>query len=143
MNHLALNALSLDEICALGERLDIGELQRRAGALRDQGFGNQLTYSPKVFIPLTELCRDVCHYCTFAKTPKRLEAPYMELEQVLAVARRGKAAGCHEALFTLGEKPELRYRQARLWLAERGYQSTIDYLAAVARAVLDEVGEAT
>ena len=90
----------------------MGEARER----RDRSFGRVLTYSPKVFIPLTQLCRDVCHYCTFAKSPSRLSAAYMSLDEVLAVAREGEAAGCTEALLTLGEKPELRYKAAREWL---------------------------
>lgn len=99
-----------------------------------------MTYSPKVFIPLTSLCRDRCGYCTFAKAPHRLEAPYLSIEQVLHVARAGAAAGCHEALFTMGEYPESRYPQAREWLERHGYSDTIDYLVHAAQAVLDETG---
>lgn len=112
----------------------------RAAALRDHGHGSRITYSPKVFIPLTMLCRDRCGYCTFAKPPAHLDAPYMALDEVLDIARRGAAAGCHEALFTLGEAPEERYPAALDWLAARGYTSTIDYLVAAARAVLNETG---
>src|SRR5581483_7909825 len=97
-----------------------------------------VTYSPKVFIPLTKLCRDVCHYCTFARPPRRGERAYMTLEEVLDVARAGERAGCREALFTLGDKPELRYRAARDELAALGFASTLDYLAAAARAVLEQ-----
>jgi FO synthase len=93
-----------------------------------------------VFIPLTELCRDRCGYCTFAKAPARVDAPYLTPDQVLAIARRGADAGCHEALFTLGERPEERYPAARAWLDERGYESTIAYLVAAAAAVRDETG---
>lgn len=131
---------TLDEVDTLGRDLPLHELVQRAQQLRNEGFGTQLTYSPKVFIPLTELCRDVCHYCTFAKTPKRLTAPYLELDAVVDIATQGRDAGCHEALFTLGEKPELRYREARDWLGERGYTSTIDYLADAAKAVFDATG---
>lgn len=99
-----------------------------------------MTYSPKVFIPLTSLCRDRCGYCTFAKAPHRLEAPYLSIDQVVEVARAGAAAGCHEALFTMGEYPESRYPQARQWLDEHGYADTIDYLVSAAQAVLDETG---
>jgi len=93
-----------------------------------------------VFIPLTSLCRDRCGYCTFAKSPHRVESPYLSIESVLEVARAGAAAGCHEALFTLGEYPEFRYEEARAWLDEHGYASTIDYLAVAAAAVLTETG---
>lgn len=116
------------------------ELIARAGAVRDAAHGTRVTFSPKVFIPLTKLCRDRCGYCTFAQPPARLESPYLELEDVLVLARRGAAAGCHEALFTLGEAPEERYPAARAWLDEHGYASTTDYVAAAARAVLDETG---
>jgi FO synthase len=99
-----------------------------------------ITYSPKVFIPLTSLCRDRCGYCTFAKSPHRVESPYLSIESILEVARAGAAAGCHEALFTLGEYPEFRYEEARAWLDENGYANTIEYLAAAAAAVLAETG---
>ena len=131
---------SKNEALALAEFADTRALARVASDLRDQGFRNVVTYSKKVFIPLTHLCRDVCHYCTFAQTPKNLDHPFMEIPQVLDVARQGANLGCKEALFTLGEKPELRYRVAREWLAENGYQSTLDYLAHAARAVYEETG---
>ena len=99
-----------------------------------------VTYSPKVFIPLTTLCRDVCGYCTFARPPRRGERAYLPVEEVLEIARSGAAAGCTEALFTLGDKPELRYRVAREELAELGFASTIEYLAYCAGRVLDETG---
>ena len=99
-----------------------------------------VTYSPKVFIPLTKLCRDVCHYCTFARPPRTGERAYMSADEVLAVARAGAEAGCHEALFTLGDKPELRYRVAREELAELGYETTIEYLARMCDRVLEETG---
>jgi FO synthase len=102
--------------------------------------GTVVTYSPKVFIPLTKLCRDVCHYCTFARPPRRGERAYMSEEEVLAVARAGEAAGCREALFTLGDKPELRYRVARGELAELGCETTVEYLARCAKLVLEETG---
>ena len=99
-----------------------------------------VTYSPKVFIPLTKLCRDVCHYCTFAAPPRRGERAYMSADEVLDVARAGAAAGCREALFTLGDKPERRYRAAREELAELGCETTIEYLVRMCRLVLDETG---
>src|SRR5438093_7815821 len=111
-----------------------------ARALRDEGHGPLVTFSPKVFIPLTKLCRDVCHYCTFARPPRRGERAYMSIDEVLDVARAGAAAGCTEALFTLGDKPELRYRAAREELAALGCQTTLEYLARAAKAVLDETG---
>jgi FO synthase len=118
----------LDELCA------------EARALRDEGHGRLVTYSPKVFVPLTKLCRDVCHYCTFARPPRRGERAYLALDEVLEVARAGAAAGCREALFTLGDKPELRYRAARDELAELGCTTTLEYLHRAAAAVLEETG---
>jgi FO synthase len=119
---------------------DLPSLMARAAALRDSGHGRLHSYSPKVFIPLTHLCRDVCHYCTFARPPRRGEAAFMTLEQVLDVARAGAAAGCTEALFTLGDKPELRYGAARDALAELGHATTLSYLEEAARLVLNETG---
>src|SRR4051794_4909464 len=116
------------------------DLMARAAARRDGAHGNRITFSPKVFIPLTMLCRDKCGYCTFAKPPAHLVSPYLELDEVLAIARRGAALGCHEALFTLGEAPEARYPDAASWLQQRGYASTVDYLVAAAAAVLTETG---
>src|ERR671914_1692476 len=116
------------------------ELCAEARRLRDQGHRPLVTYSPKVFVPLTTLCRDVCGYCTFARPPRRGERAYMTLDEVLEIARAGAAAGCHEALFTLGDKPELRYRVARDELRALGYETTLEYLAVAARAVLDETG---
>jgi FO synthase len=102
--------------------------------------GTVVTYSPKVFIPLTKLCRDVCHYCTFARPPRRGERAFMSEEEVLVVARAGAEAGCREALFTLGDKPELRYRVAREELARLGCETTVEYLARCAKLVLEETG---
>lgn len=115
-------------------------LQAEARLRREARGLARMTYSPKVFIPLTRLCTDVCHYCTFATTPSRLEAPYLTPEQVLAIARDGAAAGCKEALFTLGDAPERRYAAARDWLAERGFARTIDYVRHCAELVLKETG---
>lgn len=108
--------------------------------IRDERFGTRITYSPKVFVPLTTLCRDRCGYCTFAKSPARTDAPYLTPDEVLSIAVRGAAAGCHEALFTLGECPESRYAVARDWLAEHGYSSTVDYLVAMCELVREETG---
>jgi len=116
------------------------ELLALARARRDEAFGSVVTYSPKVFIPLTMLCRDKCGYCTFAQPPARLEAPYLTPDQVLEIARAGADAGCHEALFTLGENPEARYPVARDWLNRHGYDSTVHYVAAMAELVLEETG---
>jgi FO synthase len=118
----------------------LAELTEQARLLREQGKGRLVTYSPKVFIPLTKLCRDVCHYCTFAAPPRKGERAYMSADEVLEIARAGAAAGCHEALFTLGDKPERRYRAAREELARLGCATTIEYLVQMCRLVLDETG---
>ncbi|MEY3033956.1 MAG: synthase, partial [Actinomycetota bacterium] len=118
----------------------LDELMSQARQIRDRYHGSRVTYSPKVFIPLTMLCRDTCGYCTFAQPPARLESPYLTPDQVLAIAKQGAKLGCHEALFTLGEAPEERYAVAREWLDAHGYASTVDYLVAMARLVLDETG---
>jgi FO synthase len=123
--------------------VDIGDtaaLAAIAGQWRDHAHRNVITYSRKVFIPLTQLCRDVCHYCTFARTPKKIGQAYMPLEEVLTLCHEGAAMGCQEALFTLGEKPELRYGAARQALAQMGYDSTLAYLRDVAARVLEETG---
>ena len=120
-----LLAAPLEEILAEGRRLRFGPL---------------ITYSPKVFIPLTTLCRDVCGYCTFARPPRRGERAFMTEDEVLAIARAGAAAGCREALFTLGDKPELRYEVARRELRDLGCETTIEYLERSARLVLEETG---
>ena len=99
-----------------------------------------ISYSRKVFIPLTKLCRDVCSYCTFAQAPQPGKRAYLTADEVLAIARQGARMGCHEALFTLGEAPEEKYKVARDWLDEHGYASTVEYLAAMCRLVLDETG---
>ena len=129
-------ALSVDEVEALlvARGPDLERLMGVAGRLRDLGHGSTVTYSRKVFIPLTMLCRDHCHYCTFAKPPAKLEAPFLTPEEVVAIAEAGRQLGCKEALFTLGDKPEERYPVARDWLAERGYASTLDYVRAMAIA---------
>jgi FO synthase len=128
---------------ARGDQFD--ELLAAAGRVRDahlaaEGRTGLVTYSRKVFIPLTRLCRDRCHYCTFVTVPGRLPAAYLERDEVLEIARQGAAAGCKEALFTLGDRPEDRWPAAREWLDARGYSSTIDYLRSVAIAVLEETG---
>ena len=121
-------------------QMPLAELMTLAGAERDLAYGRRVTYSPKVFIPLTMLCRDRCGYCTFAKAPARLTSPYLTPEEVLQIARAGKEAGCHEALFTLGERPELRYPLAQEWLDSQGFASTVDYLVHCCRLVLEETG---
>lgn len=132
--------LSDAEALALADIHETEVLARLASRLRDEKHGTLITYSRKVFIPLTQLCRDVCHYCTFAKTPKRIEQAYLPIDEVLALCRQGAALGCQEALFTLGEKPELRYSAARNALAEMGFATTLDYVQEVARRVLEETG---
>src|SRR3954447_12092462 len=126
----------LDELAALPP----ADLRAMARAVRDARTGTRVTYSPKVFIPLTMLCRDRCGYCTFAPPPPRVDTPSLPPERVLRIARAGARQGCHEALFTLGERPEERYPVALEWLREHGYASTVEYLAAMCRLVLDEVG---
>jgi FO synthase len=130
-------------LTASGEALD--KLMVTAGRVRDQGLEDAgrsgiITYSKKVFIPLTRLCRDRCHYCTFATTPGRVESPYLSPDEVLEIARQGAALGCKEALFTLGDAPEDRWDAAKQWLDEAGYDSTLDYVRAMAVRVLEETG---
>jgi len=120
--------LSLQQLCGL------------ANELRDAGHGSRISYSRKVFIPLTRLCRDFCHYCTFATTPKNLDSAYMSADEAVSIARQGQAMGCKEALFTLGEKPELRHAAARQTLDRLGFSTTLEYVAHVAGRVLAETG---
>jgi FO synthase len=134
--HLPTHADALE----LADERDLAPLLSTASALRDSYHRNVISYSKKVFIPLTQLCRDVCHYCTFAKPPVPGQRAYMTPEQVLEIARAGAATGCKEALFTLGDKPELRYKVARRELDEMGYPSTIAYLVAMAKLVHEETG---
>ncbi|MDH3452804.1 MAG: 5-amino-6-(D-ribitylamino)uracil--L-tyrosine 4-hydroxyphenyl transferase CofH [Gammaproteobacteria bacterium] len=119
---------------------DLPSLLAAAADLRDQGHGDNISYSKKVFIPLTRLCRDVCHYCTYAKTPRHIERAYMTPAEILSTARAGQAAGCKEALFTLGDKPELRYPAARDALEAAGHTTTLEYVAAMAKRVFEETG---
>src|ERR1700756_2913789 len=132
--------LDRERALALGDCNDISALTAAAAARRDDAHGRFVSYSRKVFIPLTQLCRDVCHYCTFAKAPRRLKSAYLSAEEVLAIALAGKAADCKEALFTLGDKPEARYAAARAALDAAGAASTLDYLARMAKLVLEETG---
>jgi len=129
-------AASDDELLAA----PLQELLSCARSIRDLRYKSRVTFSPKVFIPLTMLCQDRCGYCTFAKPPARISEAYLSPEQVLAIARAGEQAGCHEALFTLGERPELRYPAAAAWLAEHGFSSTVEYLAHCCRLVTEEGG---
>jgi len=124
---------------ALDELLTVASRVRDAGLVAE-GRPGVVTYSKNVFIPLTRLCRDRCHYCTFATVPHRLPAAFLERDEVLEIARAGAAAGCKEALFTLGDRPEDRWPAAREWLEARGYGSTLDYVRASAIAVLEETG---
>ncbi len=121
-------------------QLPTSELAARAREIRRGSFGTRVTYSPKVFIPVTRLCRDRCGYCTFASQPSSLEAPFLTPDEILGLASAGADAGCHEALFTLGEAPEDRYAEARRWLDEHGYASTVAYVAAMTALVLEETG---
>ena len=135
------DGLEFDKEClTFIDELDLRELTYRARELTLSGFGVRIGYSPKVFIPLTHLCRDVCHYCTFAAPPRKGARAFMTIEEVLHVARQGAAAGCIEALFTLGDKPELRYAQAREELSAMGFDSTLSYLEYCARRVFEETG---
>ena len=123
----------------------LSELMAHAARVRDLGLQHAgrpgvVTYSRKVFVPLTRLCRDRCHYCTFATTPHRLPAPFLSVDEVLQIARQGAALGCKEALFTLGDRPEARWPAARGWLDEAGYDSTLAYVRACAVAVLEQTG---
>jgi FO synthase len=120
------------------EAKPIEELMAEARALRTAGHGRSVSYSRKVFIPLTRLCRDTCGYCSFATTPSKTKSAYLLPDEVLAIARAGQRAGCHEALFTLGDKPELRYEVARTALRELGHATTVGYLAAMCELILRE-----
>lgn len=133
-------AAKADDIIAALDALPLGTLLDTAEALTLDGHGAIVTYSRKVFIPLTKLCRDVCHYCTFAHTPAQVAEAYLDRDAVLAIARAGAAMGCREALFTLGDKPEARYSAAREALGKLGHETTLSYLAEVAALVFDETG---
>lgn len=147
-----LSALSLED-AALGRPLEddqaralvgatadaLAAMCEAAGRMRDLGKGRVVSFSPKVFIPLTHMCRDFCGYCIFRKTPEQAgDTLYMSPEQVLDVAKAGQRLGCTEALFTLGERPEVRYPEAKAWLEERGFKTTLEYVAYVNRLVLEE-----
>jgi FO synthase len=125
---LSARGAALDALCAVAARV------------RDGAYGGRVTYSRKVFIPLSHLCRDACGYCTFAWPPRADTPAFLSVEQVLDIARAGQAAGCKEALFTLGDRPEERYPAAREWLEARGYHTTLEYLRAAAIAVIEETG---
>ena len=124
---IAANGSSLNDLCYA------------ASQMRDAGKGKTVTFSPKVFIPLTRLCRDFCSYCTFRQDPTEAgDSLYLTREEVLSVARAGQRLGCTEALFTLGERPEVRYPEAKEWLAHRGYRTTLEYLTAMCKMVVEE-----
>ena len=149
-------ALNLDEaaLAMTARDDDLADLCASAARVRDAGLessgrrgpagGRPVTYSRKVFVPVTHLCRDTCHYCTFVTVPGKLRAAgrgmYLEADEIVDIARRGAASGCKEALFTLGDRPEARWPEARQWLEERGYDSTLDYVRAAAIRVLEETG---
>jgi FO synthase len=132
--------LSRDQAMALAACEDLAPLCAAAEEITLASHGEHVSFSKKVFIPLTKLCRDVCHYCTFAQTPKSGERAYLSLDEVVSIARAGRDAGCKEALFTLGDKPEMRYRAAREALEGLGHDSTLAYLEEAAKRVLDETG---
>ena len=133
-------AFSREEALKLADISDTAALCKIARGMRDSYYGSNVTYSKKIFVPLTYLCRDVCHYCTFAKTPRRIENPYLSVDEVLSICREGAKLGCQEALFTLGEKPELRYKVAREALTSLGFETTLEYVAHVAERVMTETG---
>ena len=145
----ARDGVALDEaesaVLLQARGADLDDLCRSAARIRDQGLvaagrPGVITYSKKVFIPLTRLCRDRCHYCTFATTPGRVPAPFLSADEVLEIAEAGRILGCKEALFTLGDRPEDRWPAARTWLAEAGYSSTLDYVRAMSIRVLEATG---
>ncbi|WP_354529723.1 bifunctional FO biosynthesis protein CofGH [Nakamurella sp. UYEF19] len=145
----ARDGVALDEVEAgvllQARGSDLDDLCRSAARVRDQGLISAgrpgvITYSKKVFIPLTRLCRDRCHYCTFATTPGRVPAPFLSVDEVLEIAEAGRLLGCKEALFTLGDRPEDRWDAARTWLDEAGYSSTLDYVRALSIRVLESTG---
>jgi FO synthase len=140
MTNILKKSISNVEAHNLSQNEDLENLMARARILRDEGHGNTITYSRKVFVPLTHLCRDVCHYCTFARVPRHIGQPFLSVDQVVALCEDGAKLGCQEALFTLGEKPELRYKVARESLAEMGFQTTIEYVTHCATRVLNETG---
>src|SRR3546814_3485643 len=121
------NPVTRAQAYALLDQADWRTLAAQAASLRERGWGTRISYSRKVFVPLTQLCRDVCHYCTFAQTPRHLEKPYLEPEDVLRIARDGAALGCKEVLFPLGDKPEMRYARERDALAQLGFATPLGY----------------
>ncbi|WP_156439651.1 5-amino-6-(D-ribitylamino)uracil--L-tyrosine 4-hydroxyphenyl transferase CofH [Bradyrhizobium valentinum] len=140
LDTLRRSEISASEVLSLVSDVSLSDLMAMAASRRDEAHGRKISYSRKVFIPLTQLCRDVCHYCTFAHAPQRGQRAYLTIGEVLAIARAGREAGCKEALFTLGDKPELRYGPAERELHEMGFASTLAYLQEAARAVFCETG---
>lgn len=126
------------DLFACVEDQELNDLCAVAARIRDSGRGKVVTFSPKVFLPLTRLCRDFCGYCTFRQDPASAENLYMTPEEVLEIARQAEQLGCTEALFTLGERPEQRYQEARDWLGHRGYQTTLEYLTDICKMVVEE-----
>src|SRR5262245_32623905 len=133
-------SLARGEAVALAEVEWLGELLEAASEVREQGKGRTVSFSKKVFIPLTTLCRDYCSYCTFRKDPGQPGAHFMTPAEVLALAEAGRRAGCKEALFSLGDQPERIFAEARELLARQGFSRTLDYLAAMCELVLEQAG---
>ncbi len=134
------SGVSRDQALLLAERAELHSLLRAAAELRNQSKGRSVSYSKKVFIPLTHLCRDYCGYCTFRSDPTEGVRPYMTPDEVLAVAEAGRRAGCKEALFSLGDQPEVVFPEAKAFLRKQGFERTLEYLAAMSQLVLDETG---
>src|SRR5215467_6243677 len=138
--NFACRGLSRAEALELIEHADLASLLRQASELRDQGKGKVVSYSRKVFIPLTHLCRDYCGYCTFRSDPRPGVPAYLTPEEVLAVAEAGRRAGCKEALFSLGDQPEKIFPEAKSFLNRLGFERTLEYLAAMCELVLEKTG---
>ena len=136
----AIHPVTREDAIQLAAQSPLSELLAAATALRAQGKGTVITFSKKVFIPLTTLCRDYCSYCTFRKDPGQPGAHFMTPEEVLALAERGRHAGCKEALFSLGDQPEKIFPEAREFLRAQGYSRTLDYLVAMSELVLEKTG---
>src|SRR5207245_9523593 len=132
--------VSGEEALGLAETTSLDELLATAGDLREKGKGRAVSYSKKVFIPLTTLCRDYCSYCTFRKDPGQPGAHFMSPEEALALAEAARRAGCKEALFSLGDQPERIFPEAKEFLARRGFARTLDYVAAMSELVLPQTG---
>src|SRR5256885_3833569 len=138
--HTPLHPIARDAALLFAEQATLSDLLAPAAEIRAAGKGSVVSFSKKVFIPLTTLCRDYCHYCTFRKDPGQPGAHFMSPDEVLALAERGRRAGCQEALFSLGDQPERICPEAREFLRTQGYSRTLDYLAAVCELVLDKTG---